>query len=153
MVALRLARAKERKMKALLVLLCLGCVAGARVGEKLEEFKARIVAPSVFEKTYKGGLQLHMFETNDANVAVYSIRGVIVRERYSGIDIDFAEGLLAKFPGKWNRLVSEKGRKWENGNGLTASFVDDSLIVTDGQAEPILAEVARDAENKKLERF
>jgi len=141
-------------MKALALLLCLVAPAFGRIGEKLEVFKKRIAVPPSFEKTYKNGLTITVFETRIAKVSVYSIGGVIARENFVGVDEDFADGIIGKQEGKWEKAAGDNSSQWKgDAEGLNARFSVDSLMVTNGKAEPSLEEVRKEENRRKLERF
>jgi hypothetical protein len=141
-------------MKALALLLCLVAPAFGRIGEKLQEFKTRIAVPTSFEKTYKNGLTITVFETRVAKVTVYSMGSVIAREQFERVDEDFANGIIGKQPGKWEKAGGESRVEWKGDiEGLTARFSEEKLTVTNGKAEPLLEEVRKEENQRKLERF
>src|SRR5688572_32247382 len=138
-------------MKALALLLCLVVPAFGRIGEKLEDFKTRIAAAPAFEKTHKNGLTITVFETRVAKVTVYSVGGVIARENFVGVDEDFAEGIIGKQPGKWEKAAGDNSIGWKGDvEGLTARFSAETLVVTNGKAEPLLEEVRKEENQRKL---
>ena len=141
-------------MKSLALLLCLVVPAFGRIGEKLEVFKKRVAVPPEFEKTHKNGLTVTIFATRIAKVTVYSIGGVIARENFVGIDEDFADGIIGKQQGKWEKAVGDNSIQWKgDAEGLNARFFADSLMVTNGKAEPLLEEVRKEENRRKLEHF
>jgi len=141
-------------MKALALLLCLIVPAFGRIGEKLETFKKRVGVPPSFEKTHKNGLTITTFETRIAKVSVYSIGGVIARENYIGVDEYFAVGIIGKQEGKWEKAAGDTNIQWKGDvEGLKARFSGDSLMLTNGKAEPLLEEVSKEENERKLERF
>ena len=79
---------------------------------------------------------------------------LIARESFVGIDEDFADGIISKQQGKWEKTAGEGGAQWKgDAAGLTARFSGDSLTVTDGKAEPLLEAVRKEENRRKLERF
>jgi hypothetical protein len=141
-------------MKALAILLCLVATASGRIGENLEVFKKRVAVAPSFEKTHKNGLTTTVFETRVGKVSVYSIGGVIAREDFDGVDEDFADGIMGKQSGKWEKAPGDTVIQWKgDAEGLNARFAADSLMVTNGKAEPLLEEVRKEENRRKLERF
>src|SRR5215204_2048426 len=141
-------------MKALALLLCLVAPAFGRIGEKLQDFKTRIAATPSFEKTCKNGLTITVFETRVAKVTVYSMSSVIAREQFEGVDEEFADGIIGKQQGKWEKAGGDSGVQWKGDiEGLTARFSGDKLTVTNGKAEPLVEDVRKEENQRKLERF
>jgi hypothetical protein len=143
-------------MKVLLLLLALACTATARVGEKYEDFRARLGIEPVSEDTEVKGILKARFNLPDFWVVVWVLDDTISFEQYGGgIYKQLAEAILAKYPDKWEstQIQFEEIQGWKNAKGYIAELNGGRFLISDGRFSALAAEQRRKLAEKQVEKL
>lgn len=137
----------------LLLLLLIPCVAFGRVGERYEDFAARVKVPPSFESTHKNGLIQARFRINEITVKLVVYRGVIATESYFPVTKAQAAAIVARTSKDFEvdtQTNRDADAAWHVfGNPLKAVLRSGVLTIRDGNDEAPLKEM--EAEEKAKE--
>lgn len=131
-------------MKTLLILLAMALPCSARVGERYEDFLKRPGLSAGTTET-RGNFTVANHKRDGISIRVFVVGGVISLEIYSPLDANQTLKIMENTGGVWQRVESTEPKilRWRSDKGVTAYCDGKTLVVGDGRAEKLLAEMIR----------